>query len=89
MKLRCIGGVHDGETIYVDNYYRRGDFVRVPNRPKLASIEEFDPTDLKTIAVHYDIYKVAAFNFAKDDEHLFLIPERWTDKEAILHQFCK
>lgn len=90
MKLKCIGGVHDGEYVYVDSYYKRGDWVKVTKHSKLNTPELFNPNKiLETMTIKYDIYRIEILKFDKDDEIMFLIPQHWTVKEAILFQLNK
>lgn len=90
MKLKCIGGVRDGEYMYVDSYYKRGDWVKVPEHQKLNTAELFNPNKIpEKITIKYDIYKVESLFFSKADEIMFLIPQHWTVKEAILFQLNK
>lgn len=90
MKLKCVGGVHDGEYVYLDNYYRTGDVVKVPE--KLQSIKQtnFNPHEIPMeIVSKYELYKVDQIHFSKDDYVMFLIPYNWTSKEAFLFQLNK
>lgn len=90
LKLKCIGGVHDGEYVYVDSYYRVGDCVQVAEQPKLQKIENFHPNEInKEITIKYELYKIDRIHFSKDDYVMFLIPYNWTCKEAFLFQLNK
>lgn len=88
MKLKCIGGVRDGEYIYVDHYYKIGDYIRLPEKIKPI---EYNPDKIipEELIVKYDMYKVSCLHFSKDDFIMFAIPVNWTNKEAILFQLNK
>lgn len=92
MKLKCIGGVHDGEFVYVDRYYQPGDILKVPEKlkPLDAAKLNFNPNSPPELdTVKYDLYKVSSLHFSKDDFILFAIPYNWTNKEAVLFQLNK
>lgn len=38
MKLKCIGGVHDGEYVYVDSYYHPGETSKSVHRNKYKQL---------------------------------------------------
>lgn len=90
--LKCIGGKRDGFMWAVEDKYRVNDFVRIPETLRL-SIADFmkSPREVldETIAANYLVYKISTFHFSKDDRYDFLIPEDWTNKQAVLHQFAK
>lgn len=90
MKLKCVGGVHDGEYVYLDNYYRTGDIVRVPEKLKPLYDIPHNLNELpEKLKVSYDMYKIDQINFSKDDFIMFLIPIKWTSKEAFIFQLNK
>lgn len=91
MKLKCIGGLCDDKWVWVEDYYmKEGEYIRVP-KPIMALAIDFK--SLKNVPdigeVSYLIYKVATFCFKSGDYYYFLIPENWTNKEAVIHQFSK
>jgi hypothetical protein len=55
----------------------------------LLDFDEFVKNPTTAIASQYHIYRIAVFSFNKDHLYYFLVPEKWTDKQAILHQFGK
>lgn len=90
MKLKCIGGFCDGRLVHVEDYFmREGEYVRVPKPILSVRIEASFDEIPEEIEVCYLIYKVATFCFKSGDYYWFLIPENWTNKEAMLHQFAK
>ena len=90
MKLKCIGGVHDGEYVYVDNYYYPGEIIKVPEKLKPISAADFNLHKApKMIQMKYDFYKISSLHFSKDDFIMFAIPYNWTNKEAVLFQLNK
>lgn len=93
MMLKCIGGNHDGEWQEIDGECLRiGHAHRIAKLPKLSAVVDF-PQSYEEIAnnitVKYSIYIVNAFYFSKDDRYWFLIPEGWTNREAMVYQFNK
>lgn len=91
-KLKCIGGSHDGEWIYVDqNANRLGDIIRVVQHQELMPLtSDFNINSIPDkITVQYNMYKLEVFNFSKEDKHFFLVPYNWTAKDAIIFQFNK
>jgi hypothetical protein len=84
MRMKCIGGKLDGECHYVHG--KIGDSIRLRLPVKLTVNTIPTPKDILEEIV---IYRIAVFNFSKDDKYRFLVPECWTDKEAIIHQFNK
>lgn len=90
MKLKCLGGINDGEWHEIDSYYRNGDWIKIHQPSQMLSVLEFNPEKIPSMVTEkYEIYRVTSFHFAKDDEYKFLVPKNWTDKEAILHQLKK
>lgn len=93
MKLKCIGGVFDGEWHYASDECKFGDSVRIANKPKSydASVTYFPFTKeaMKAVTVDYIIYQIDCFHFSKDDIRYFLKPEGWTNKQALEYQFDK
>lgn len=90
MMMRCLGGPNDGEWYNVDlKLHRFGDHYKVPAKPKLFTID-FDPDKIpELITVSYNLYRISYFSFSKDDRYWFLVPEKWTDRRAIVHQLEK
>lgn len=85
--MRCIGGPNDGEWHEISNR-RIGDSVKIYDYPKRVSFKV--PTNIDEaidyVSVKVSIYRIAVFNFSKDDRYYFLVPEGQTDKAAIKYQ---
>lgn len=85
--MKCIGGELDGEWHEFDKL--------VGNSVKLRKLRKFEvnptkfPSTMEDIAEEIVIYRITYFCFSIDDHYFFLVPERWTDKEAIIYQFRK
>lgn len=88
-RLRCIGGNSDGVLMPTENHYRINDYIRVPTRYECKIEDWVNKTLPEVMTQPYNIYRIAVFNFKKEDQYYFLVPENWTDKEAILFQFSK
>lgn len=86
-KLKCIGGPNDGEWHGIGSCDRIGDTVRV--RKKLKPINLNSLGSIHDTIVHWNIYIISCFHFAKDDIYYFLIPKGWTNKRAMQHHFDK
>ena len=96
--MKCIGGKYDGTQIEVAEHYKVGDLIKVPEKHEFKisstdfedSLEDFrnnrTPRDL---TLNYYLYRIAVFHFNKDEYYKFLVPNEWTDKQAILYQFGK
>lgn len=88
MKLKCIGGLSDGEIIDDANARYVGDTVRVPLKRYyniVNFLEELSKIP-ENISNPYAFYRVEEFNFKNPDYRLtFLIPINWTLPEAIKH----
>lgn len=89
MQLKCIGGLNDGESHFINDRHKPNDWVRVPAKVKPVKPYDFDEFLQKNITVGYSTYLVTSLHFGKDDRMLFLIPTDWTYKQAIQHQFSK
>ena len=97
MRLKCIGGICDGITWDIDNYYKQGDCVRVGKYPKLIAeiIENFDPNKSpEFMKIDYHIYIVDVLKYdngkqREPDEIWFLRPTNFTTFDAIQFQFLK
>lgn len=96
MKLKCIGGECDGKIIEVADYFVRHDSVRVSGSIefKLDTFEE----DLKAFRegrvskhsiMEYYIYRIEEFHFSEGKPIKFLIPEKWSVRDAVRYQFLK
>jgi hypothetical protein len=88
-RLRCIGGNSDGVSISSEYDDRVGDRKKVPIRYEVKMDWASKEGVSETIEQSYNIYRIAKFSFRKDDSYYFLVPEGWTDKEAVLFQFSK
>ncbi len=75
MKLKCIGGLANGQITEVENYHTEHDIVRVPAKVQfnIPSFEE----DLKAfrenrtpdyMATPYHYYKIATLHFPSKNE---------------------
>jgi len=93
MKLKCIGGPNDGEWHDTGIFNRVGDCIRVQQRKDFKEALACNPFDLdemqKTVVIQFKLYMIDCFHFAKDDRYLFLRPQEWSSKQAIMHQFDK
>jgi hypothetical protein len=90
MKLKCIGGLANGQIHEVESYYGEHDIVRVPAKVEfnLPSFEE----DLKAFRENrvpdymvnpFHLYKIATLYFPDKTKLNFLIPERMDYKDAL------
>lgn len=86
MILKCIGGQFDGEWHQAYEPNRVGDCVKIQKLPEPAKMH-FDPAD--AMAITYYVYIIDCFHFSKDERYLFLRPDDWTNKRAMIHQFNK
>lgn len=91
MKLKCIGGYADGKYCDVEENARIGFAIRYPETPKFKVLDYIPSLEeSRHMSIYqYHIYIVSSFNFSKDDIYKFLIPQGWSNKEAILFQFNK
>lgn len=90
MKLKCIGGLANGQIIDVESHYGEHDLVRVMAIVQF-SIPSFEE-DLKAFKEsrvpdyminHYHHYKIATLHFPDKTKLNFLIPENMTAKDAL------
>ena len=93
MKLKCIGGVCDGEWHHTPYAPKIGDQVRVSDKPKPYDADvayfPFSKEAIKAVTIDYIIYQIDCFHFSKDDVYYFLKLEGWTNKQVLEHQFDK
>lgn len=100
MKMKCVGGIADGQLVEFDIDYRVGDLVRVPAKITFAiSSFEQDVEDFKygrvpqSMSVPYYMYRVCkiagTFRDGDKQELKYLCPQNWHEWEAILYQFGK
>lgn len=87
MKLKCIGGVCDGEWQHISHVPKIGDQVRIAAKPKPHL--SFTKEPMKAVIVDYVIYQIDCFYFSRNDIRYFLKPEGWTKKQALEYQFDK
>ena len=90
MKLKCIGGLANGQIVEVANYYREHDIIRVPAKV-VFSIPSFEE-DLKAfrenrtpeyLSVPYYFYKISTLHFPDKTKLNFLIPDRMIAQDAL------
>lgn len=92
MKMKCIGGLSNGQIVDVEHgYYREGDQVRVPviRSYELTTFQE----DLKSILDDtsfvqlYDFYKVCVIHWSDESKFkrsiYYLCPIKWNKFEAL------
>jgi hypothetical protein len=96
MKLKCVGGNCDGDTVDVDSYLGLGDMVRARARIefKVVDFEESlqafrDGKTPESLSVPYHYYKIEEFNFYEGGKIKFLIPMHWEIEDAIRHLLSK
>lgn len=94
MRVKCVGGPLDGYWQEVDNYnLRSNEIVRLPKPIIGLTCASFNPeVTPEVLEAPYYYYKLSSFHFSTDiktDFMWFLIPENWSNKEAVLYQFGK
>jgi hypothetical protein len=99
MKLKCIGGLNDGEWHEIENDRRIGERVRVAEKQEFKVInskyiEDIYKESKEAMTLKYNIYRIEVlrcknFNNADAVDMKILIPHDWHIWEAILHQFSK
>lgn len=96
MKLKCVGGNCDGDTVDVDRYLGLGDIVRAPAKIefKILDFEEEllafrEGRTPEGFATPYHMYKIEVIHCSKDNEIKFLIPMHWKIEDAIRHLLSK
>lgn len=100
MKLKCIGGIADGQLVDVDEYLKTGDLIRVSAKVTFTiSNFEQDLEDFRygkspeSMTVPYYMYRICyiagSFRDGRKQKLEYLCPENWHEWEAILHQFGK
>lgn len=88
--VRCLGGENNGEYCHVDiERHRVNDLVKIPEKLKPAKIFSVSEPLPDIAECNYIYYRLACLNLSKDERLLFLVPENWTDRQAIEHQFRK
>lgn len=90
MKLKCIGGLANGQIEEVESYYREHDIVRV-RAIVTFTIPSFEE-DLKAFRENktpdymitpYHFYKIATLHFPDKTKLNFLIPDKMNAKDAL------
>lgn len=90
MKLKCIGGLANGQIVEVESYYREHDLVNVPAKITFE-IDNFEEDLLafrenrvpESMSNPYYFYKVAVFHFEHKEQLKFLIPVDMSIKNAL------
>lgn len=100
MKMKCVGGPHDGEWRDV----RDGDKNVILNRSTSPPVSISDPPETWSDSVtieqsHYTVRYICGTHERERDAMTghrvphrvveFLAPVEWTDEQAIRHQFSK
>jgi len=90
MKMKCIGGLANGQIVEVASYHTEHDVVRV--RAKVVfTIPSFEE-DLKAFRENrtpdymntpYHFYKIATLHFSNKMKLNFLIPEKMNAEDAL------
>lgn len=90
MKLKCIGGLANGQIEEIENHYGEHDIVRV-RALVTFTIPSFEE-DVKAfrenktpdyMAVPYHFYKIATLHFPDKTKLNFLIPDKMNAKDAL------
>lgn len=90
MKLKCIGGLANGQIIDVESYLKEHDLVKVQALVTF-SISSFEK-DLKafienrvpeSMINHYHIYKIVTLHFPDKTKLNFLIPSDMDTKNTL------
>jgi hypothetical protein len=90
MRIRCVGGLHDGEWHDIDP--RKNDVVL--HKPTPIDIHQAVITRMSAAPffeqTRYTVRRICASDHdERYDVVTFLAPENWSDPEAIRHQFAK
>lgn len=90
MKLKCIGGLANGQIIEVESFYEEHDIVRVMAQVtfSIPSFEEdlvaFRENRVPNYMVTpYHYYKIATLHFPDKTKLNFLIPQNMNAKDAL------
>lgn len=94
MKMKCIGGLANGQIVEVEHgSYREGDQVRVP--VKITREVVSFHVDLESImnevstTIPYDYYKVCAIHWRDNTNYkrsiFYLCPIKWDKFEALAY----
>lgn len=93
-KLKCIGGLADGELALVHNNFRENDIVQVNAKIefKIADFNLQDAYVAASSAVPFYYYKICKLQYNEGKNTVlklhYLIPEKWEIAQAIQHLFA-
>ena len=91
MKLKCVGGPHDGEWRDIRDGER--DVILSRNTSPPISINEPPENWPESVTIEKSHYTVRAIWEGRSGKPMqtvqFLSPVEWTDAQAIIHQFKK
>lgn len=95
MKIKCIGGLANGEIIDVSYKIREGDQIRVPAKIifEISNFEEEliafrENKTPRSVVVPYYYYQVACIHWKdeyNESEIYFLHPIKWNKFEALAY----
>ncbi len=96
MKLKCIGGSCDGQSLWVDHDYLVIGDRKPVIKHQYSRFEDFNPSEPipKTIEYNVEYYQIDClkYSYSKDkepNEIWFLRPPNLTTFDAIQFQFLK
>lgn len=84
MKMKCIGGLANGEIIEVESYLREDDLVRVRAKVEFYVIDFLNANKMPDVAEEpFYYYKVATLHFLNKTKLNFLIPEKMNAEDTL------